>query len=177
MWPNLLEIVDLVTFTMEMHLLKKLLMGNFIFCAVAVTLFWKSLLKSQSSLNICCTEFLLFGHSLKHFGWVQTIAIIRGLGAIRKVIQAYRSNHQGCSMKKLFLKTSHYSQKIAVLGSLFNKVAGLQACNIIKRRLYHRCFPMNIAKFWRTPILKKEHQRTAASGPNYKHSDLFTMVC
>ena len=30
----------------------------------------------------------------------------------------------------------------------------LQACNFIKNRLRHRCFPLNIAKFLRTPILK-----------------------
>ena len=28
-----------------------------------------------------------------------------------------------------------------------------QACNFIKKRLQHKCFPVNIAKFLRTPIL------------------------
>ena len=37
--------------------------------------------------------------------------------------------------------------------SLFNKVAGLQG-NYIKKRIQHRCFPMNNAKYLRTPILK-----------------------
>ena len=32
---------------------------------------------------------------------------------------------------------------------MFFKI-GLQACNIIKKRLQHRCFPVNIAKFLRT---------------------------
>ena len=32
-----------------------------------------------------------------------------------------------------------------MLESLFNRVAG-QACNFIKKRLQHRCFPVNIAK-------------------------------
>ena len=40
-----------------------------------------------------------------------------------------------------------------VLESL-NKVAGLKACNLNKKRLQHRSFPVNIAKFLRTPILK-----------------------
>ena len=35
-----------------------------------------------------------------------------------------------------------------------NKVAGLNACNLIKKRLQHRCFPVNIAKSLRTSILK-----------------------
>ena len=41
-----------------------------------------------------------------------------------------------------------------MLGSLFNKVADLQTCNFIKKRLQHRRFPVNIAKFLRTPLSK-----------------------
>ena len=37
-----------------------------------------------------------------------------------------------------------------MLESLFNKVAGLEACKSIKRTLQRRCFPVNIAKFLRT---------------------------
>ena len=40
------------------------------------------------------------------------------------------------------------------LESLLNKVTGLEACNFIKKGLKHRCFPVNTAKFLRTPILK-----------------------
>ena len=61
--------------------------------------------------------------------------------------------------KKLFLKISQYSQKKPVLESLFNKVTGLQACNFTKGRLQHRCFLVNIAKFWRTAILKNICER------------------
>ena len=41
-----------------------------------------------------------------------------------------------------------------MLNSLSKKVAGLNPCNFIKKRLQHICFPVNIAKFLRTPILK-----------------------
>ena len=44
--------------------------------------------------------------------------------------------------------------KTSVLESRFNKVADLKACHFIKKRLQHRCFPVNIANFLRTPILK-----------------------
>ena len=37
-----------------------------------------------------------------------------------------------------------------MLESLFNKVAGLEVCKSIKRRLQHRCFPVKNAKFLRT---------------------------
>ena len=42
-----------------------------------------------------------------------------------------------------------------MLESLFNKDVVIQACNFIKKRLQQRCFTVNIAKFSRTPILKK----------------------
>ena len=44
--------------------------------------------------------------------------------------------------------------KATVLDSLFNKVAGLKACNFMKKRLRHRCFAVNIAKYLRTAFLK-----------------------
>ena len=45
-------------------------------------------------------------------------------------------------------------RKTPVMESLFNKVADLQAF-----RLQHRCFPVNIAKILKTPILKIICQR------------------
>ena len=38
----------------------------------------------------------------------------------------------------------------------------LQACNFIKKRFQHRYFPVNIAKFLRAPIFRRNHW-TAAS--------------
>ena len=35
----------------------------------------------------------------------------------------------------------------------------LKACNFIKKRLQHRCFPMNISKLLRTTILKNNSKR------------------
>ena len=43
-------------------------------------------------------------------------------------------------------KFCNIHRKKSVLESLFNKVACHQACNFIKKRLKHRCFPVNIAK-------------------------------
>ena len=45
-------------------------------------------------------------------------------------------------------------QETPVLEFIFRKVADLQACNIIKKRPQHRCFPVNIAKLLILPILK-----------------------
>ena len=38
--------------------------------------------------------------------------------------------------------------------SLFNEVVGPQACNLIKKRLQHKCFPVKFAKILRTPFLQ-----------------------
>ena len=43
---------------------------------------------------------------------------------------------------------------MSVLESLFNKVAELKACNFIKITHQYRCFPVNIVKFFGTPIWK-----------------------
>ena len=43
--------------------------------------------------------------------------------------------------------------------ALFNKVIGLKTYTFIKKELQHRCFPMNIVKFTRTPILKNTLQQ------------------
>ena len=39
-----------------------------------------------------------------------------------------------------------------VLGSHFDKAAGFQLCNFIKKKFQDRCFPVIIAKFLRIPI-------------------------
>ena len=38
-------------------------------------------------------------------------------------------------------------------GPLFNKVAGLRPSTLLKKKLWLSCFPVNFAKFPRTPIL------------------------
>ena len=57
-----------------------------------------------------------------------------------------------------FLKKRNIHRKTPALESLFNKVLVLQVYNLIKRKLQQRCFPVNIAKFLRTPFFI-EHLR------------------
>ena len=59
----------------------------------------------------------------------------------------------------LFLKNSQYSQENICVGVSFNKIVVLQGLQLIKMRLQHRCFPVNIAKFLRAPILKNIYDR------------------
>ena len=67
-----------------------------------------------------------------------------------------------CSVKEGVLKISQISQKIPVLESVFNKVAGLQG-NYIKKRIQHRYIPLNNAKSLGTPISENICVKAASS--------------
>ena len=71
-----------------------------------------------------------------------------------------RSSHPRCSIKKAILK--HFvifTRKQLCRRLFFNKVAGHQTRNFIKKRLQHRYFLVNIGKFIRRPILKNISKR------------------
>ena len=70
-----------------------------------------------------------------------------------------RSSQRRFSIKKPFLKSSQYPQKTPVLESLFKNVAGLEACSYIKKRPQHRCFSVNIVKFFILLISKNICER------------------
>ena len=56
--------------------------------------------------------------------------------------------------KRCSWKFCNIHKKTAVLKSPFNSSwSRLQACNFLKKRLQHRCFPVNIVKFLRTSTL------------------------
>ena len=58
-----------------------------------------------------------------------------------------------CSQKFQKLTEKHLRQ------SLFNKVAGLSKAPLLKKRFWHRCFPVNFAKFLRAPFLQNTSGR------------------
>ena len=43
--------------------------------------------------------------------------------------------------------------------SFFNKVGSLWLATLLKKRLWHRCFPVNFAKFLRKPFLQNTSGR------------------
>ena len=65
---------------------------------------------------------------------------------------------QRCSVKKVFLEISQSHRKTPVPETLFNKFAGLRPATLLKKSLWHRCFPANFAKFLSTPFFT-EHLR------------------
>ena len=61
-----------------------------------------------------------------------------------------------CYIKYGVLRISQNSQEsICVRVSFFNNVAGLRTATLLKTEIWHRCFPVNFAKFKkRTPFLQ-----------------------
>ena len=75
------------------------------------------------------------------------------------------------SIKKAVLKDFAIFTKKHLRWILFlNKNAGLQSWNFIKKRLQHRCFPVNVAKFLRTSVLKSTCERLFEHFPTWANN-------
>ena len=61
-----------------------------------------------------------------------------------------RSSHWRCSVKKSVLKNFENSQENTCARVSFSIVAGLRPANLLKKRIWQRCFSANFAKFLRT---------------------------
>ena len=71
-------------------------------------------------------------------------------------ISNHRSSKRRCSIKKLLLKTLQYLHENICVEFSWSL---LRVGNFIKKRFQHKPFPVNIAKFLRTPILKNFRER------------------
>ena len=76
------------------------------------------------------------------FIWTRTYRDIFKFALVYLLEEKMDRFHRRCSIKKPFRKNFEYLQELLKL-----------FCNFIKKRLQHRCFPVNIGKFLRTPIL------------------------
>ena len=66
-----------------------------------------------------------------------------------------RNNHQRCSVRKGVLKNfEKFTGKHLCQSLLFNKIEALRSATLLKKRLWHSCFPVNFPKFLRTPFLQ-----------------------
>ena len=59
----------------------------------------------------------------------------------------FRSIRPEVICKKAALKTTQNLQENACVGVCFNKIAGLQTCSFIKKRLQYRCFYVILRNF------------------------------
>ena len=66
-----------------------------------------------------------------------------------------RSSRPQVLCKKGVLRNfANFTGKHLCQGLFFNKVAGLRPSTLWKKRLWHSCFPVNVANFLRTPFIK-----------------------
>ena len=76
-----------------------------------------------------------------------------------------RSSHRRCSVRKGVLRNfTKFTGKHLCQRLFFNKVAGLRPATLLKKSLWHRCFPVNFAKFLRTPFLQNTSGRLLLEG-------------
>ena len=81
------------------------------------------------------------------------------IGALKSFAN-FRSNHRRFSVRIGVLRNFAKLTGKHLCQSLFlNKVAGLRPATLLKKRLWHRCFPVNFAKFLRTPFLENTSGR------------------
>ena len=74
-------------------------------------------------------------------------------------------------LQKAVLKSfSIFTEKHLCWSLFLNKNAGLQSWNFIKKRLQHRFFSVNIAKFLRTPVLKNICERLFERFPTWANN-------
>ena len=81
---------------------------------------------------------------------------------------------RGVLWKKLFLEILQKSQENACARvSFFNKNAGLRPAFLLKKRLWHRCFPVNFAKFPRSPFLRNTFGWLLLLFIGFEHTPMF----
>ena len=65
------------------------------------------------------------------------------------------TSHRKCSVKKGVLSEfAKFTRKHLCQSLFLNKVAGLRPAILLKKSLWHKCFPVNFAKFLRTTFLQ-----------------------
>ena len=85
-----------------------------------------------------------------------------------KFLKSIEAVAQRCSVRKGVLRNfTKFTGKHLWQSLFFNKVAGLRPATLLKKRLWHRCFPVKFAKFLRTPFLTEHLQWLLLKAPNF----------
>ena len=67
----------------------------------------------------------------------------------------FRSSRRRFYLRKVVLRNiGKFTGKHMRQSLFFNKISGLKFATLLKKRLWHRCLPVNFAKFLRTPFLQ-----------------------
>ena len=94
---------------------------------------------------------------IRNFYRAREIARIKEMFALeflRVFYCTFRSSLSEMFCKKGVLRnTAKFTGKHLCKSLFFNKVAGMRPATLLKKRLWHRSFPVNFAKFLRTPLV------------------------
>ena len=72
----------------------------------------------------------------------------------------FRTSHRRCSLRKGVLRNlEKFTGKNLCQSLFFYEVAGLRPVTLLKKKLWHRCYPVNFAKFLKTPFLQNTSGR------------------
>ena len=70
------------------------------------------------------------------------------------ILTHFRSSRPEVFFKKGVLRNfAKFTGKHLCYRLFFNKVVGLKPATLLKKRVWHKCFPVNFAKFLRTPFI------------------------
>ena len=92
------------------------------------------------------------------------------------LVELHRNSHRRCSKKKVFLKILQNSQENTCARVSFSeKLADRGPATVLKKRLWHKSFPVNFVKFLRTSFLNTT-SGVASSFPSSIY-DFFIHIC
>ena len=88
--------------------------------------------------------------------------------AKRQIFKEHRNNRSKMFCKKDVLRNfTKFTGKHLCQSLFLNKVAGLRSAILLKKRLWHRCFPVKFAKFLRTTFLTEHLRWLLLRAPNF----------
>ena len=110
--------------------------------------------------NICFDFFFsLRNHS------IYILIVTRLFKISNKILEKY--NEQVFCKKPIFKNLAIISWKHLCWSLFFNENAGIQSCNLIKKRLQQWSFPVNFLELLKTPILKNISERLFERFPTW----------
>ena len=89
-----------------------------------------------------------------------------------------RSSHRRCSKKKFVFRNFPKFTGICLCQSLFFKKrdSRLRPATLLKKSLWHRCFPVNFAKFLRITFLQNTYGRLLQKKPEKSRNNIVSVA-
>ena len=86
------------------------------------------------------------------------------------ILSNKRSRHRLCSVKNILIlrNFAKFTGNYLCQSLFFNKVAGLRPAALLKKKLWHSCFPVNFVKYLRTHFLENTSGTIASIATHLK---------